>query len=463
MQTYSTVEEVLARCRELEGLTLKQLALNEEWSVETLNKGSVGHLIEEAGFGVSKNSSPHPDLEVAGVEVKAVPLKMGRNQVNVKERTKVCSLDYFSVVKEAWTTSHCFRKINRMVLIFFEHRSDDRMSGRILGHLLYDLSREDRASDTALLEHDWLNIQRTVVEGRAHELSESLTGVLAASTTGQGGGRDFVEQPYSQEPAKRRAFSLKPSYTGVLWREIRQPLAFDTLASAPTYDATRNPREFLLARMQPYIGLSLSDISRSCGVALKSGKAASSGFVRAILGMAEGTKAIREFEALGIRIRVFPVEPVTHRVKESISFPHQPLAEILEDGRFENSMLAEWVSEILFIPVYRSGREGYEQATLGTPFFWSPDDTDCSAMQAEFARACDRISTIQQTFKTAGATGPFKLLPASETSRIHLRPHGRNARDTDSSIGPAITKQSFWLNARFIGQLVSRQAGNPGQ
>ena len=87
--------------------------------------------------------------------------------------------------------------------------------------------------------------------------------MLAASTTGQGGGRDFVEQPYSREPAKRRAFSLKPSYTGVLWREIRQPLAFDTLASAPSYDATRNPREFLLARMQPYIGKSLADISRS--------------------------------------------------------------------------------------------------------------------------------------------------------------------------------------------------------
>jgi len=463
MHTYSTVDDVLARCRELQGLDLRQLALNEGWSVDSMNKGSVGHLIEEAGFGVAKNSSPHPDLEAAGVEVKAVPLKIGRSHVQVKERTKVCSLDYHSVVKESWTTSHCYRKINRMVLIFFEHRGEDRLSGRILGHLLFDLNRADRTPDSRLLEQDWLHIQRTVAEGRAHELSEGLTGILAASTTGQGGGRDLVVQPYSSEPAKRRAFSLKPSYTGVLWREIRQPSAFDTLASAPAYDASLHPREFLLARMQPYIGRTLAEISAACGVALKSGKAASSGFVRSILGMAEGTKAIREFEALGIRIRVFPVEPVTHRVKESISFPHQPLAEILEEGRFERSMLAEWVSEILFIPVYRAGREGYEQATLGAPFFWSPDDSDCAAMQAEFARACDRISAIQKAHQATEASGPFKLLPASETSRIHLRPHGRDARDTDASIGPALTKQSFWLNARFIGQLVGRQVSNPSK
>lgn len=456
---YLTLDDVVLRCKQISGMSLRELADSEGWASDALTKGSIGHLIEEAGFGVRKNSSPLPDLEGVGVEIKAVPVKKGRSTSQVKERTKVCSLDFYSIVKEDWITSHCYRKLNRMVLVFFEHEAEDRLSGRILGHVLFDLQSERWSGDAELLAQDWHVIRDLVVEGRAHELSESLTGLLAASTTGVGGGRDFLSQPYSSEPAKRRAFSLKPSYTGVLWREVLQPNAFDTLTSAPAFNPQMHPREFLRSRLIPLTGKSLSQIAVQYGVELKSGKAASSGFVRKILGIEEGTKAIREFEALGIRIRVFPICPLTNRVKESISFPHQPLAEILAEGRFEASQLSEWLQEILFIPVYRTGRQSYAEATLGTPFFWSPDTSDVEAMDHEFALACSRMETIQANHPS-DATGPFKLLAASETSRIHLRPHGRNALDTDCSLGPAITKQSFWLNARFIGQLVQRSLGN---
>ena len=51
------------------------------------------------------------------------------------------------------------------------------------------------------------------IKGGAQRInSESDGNYLSTCTKGAGGGKDFREQPFSDEPAKQRAWELKSSY-----------------------------------------------------------------------------------------------------------------------------------------------------------------------------------------------------------------------------------------------------------
>ena len=58
-----------------------------------------------------------------------------------------------------------------------------------------------------------------IKDGRAHELSESQTMYLGACPKGATKATSMLEQPFSNEPAMRRAFSLKQSYMTQIIRD----------------------------------------------------------------------------------------------------------------------------------------------------------------------------------------------------------------------------------------------------
>ena len=62
-----------------------------------------------------------------------------------------------------------------------------------------------------IIENDYNTIVKKIREGNAHQLSEGDTMYLGACRKGQKGDK-LVTQPYSEELAPKRAFSLKPSY-----------------------------------------------------------------------------------------------------------------------------------------------------------------------------------------------------------------------------------------------------------
>ena len=48
------------------------------------------------------------------------------------------------------------------------------------------------------------------------------------------------------------------------------------------------------------------------------------------------------------------------------------------------------------------------------------------------------------------------LSKESETSIIHMRPHGRDSNDRDEdALGNSIVKQCFWLNKKFVQKLLN--------
>jgi DNA mismatch repair protein MutH len=79
------------------------------------------------------------------------------------------------------------------------------------------------------------------------------------------------------------------------------------------------------------------------------------------------------------------------------------------------------------------------------PVFWRPS-----------AEELDLIRREWEIFRLEIREGSADhLTPASQTAAIHVRPHGRDARDTDDApgIGPVV-KKSFWLNRPFVREIL---------
>ena len=81
-----TIEELRNRAESLKGKFISEL----KPTLDVKDKGAIGKIIEEFGFGLKNNSEARPDFHEIAVELKVVPLKDSQKGLSVKERTKVC-------------------------------------------------------------------------------------------------------------------------------------------------------------------------------------------------------------------------------------------------------------------------------------------------------------------------------------------------------------------------------------
>ena len=438
---YQTTEDVLKQARLIRGKSLLEI-VGKKIHINPGNKGAFGQLVESYGFGIPTNSSTEPDSQPVGIELKVVPLKKSGRTWTVKERTKICMMDYHKLVKEQWTNSHCKSKLTQILFVFYRHETDI-WSSSIEDHLLYALNHRKEAES---IENDWSLIKSQVSAGQAHSLSESLTSRLAASTAGS--GKD-VPQPYSSQGARKRAFSLKPSYTTTLRAELIKKEEFDSLETLPEFDSTTNVGDFLLKRLHRYEGHLIADISKELQVPIKGGKASNAGFIRKMLGFSSGKAHIKEIAECGITLRVVPVNAKTGKLREAISFPHQKLSDIIEEDDFENSALCSALESLLIVPIYRGKSAKDPGARLGRARFWEPNPEELDHLQNEWELCKQRIENYARE-KNDTELLPSDLLPSTQTHVIHFRPHARNAKDTENSIGIPIVKSSFWLNQKAV-------------
>ena len=67
------------------------------------NKGGLGNIVEKYFFRYEPNSSPEPDFQEAGVELKVTPYKIISHDRKVaKERLIISMIDYMTVVNETF-------------------------------------------------------------------------------------------------------------------------------------------------------------------------------------------------------------------------------------------------------------------------------------------------------------------------------------------------------------------------
>ena len=166
-------KSIIERARLLKGKSLNEILVSSPLSkqiINTANKGRVGNLIEKHWFGIDNNNLSEPDFKEAGIELKVSPIKeMKSNILAVKERTKICRINYQTLVNEEWSESHAKSKLNKILFIFYKHdfNKDNWETQEILNFRLWSLS-----SDELIISSEWFKTKDQVISGFAHTLSE---------------------------------------------------------------------------------------------------------------------------------------------------------------------------------------------------------------------------------------------------------------------------------------------------
>jgi hypothetical protein len=173
-----------------------------------------------------------------------------------------------------------------------------------------------------------------------------------------------------------------------------------------------------------------------------------------------------------IRVKFIPVDN-NYKCHEAMSFSYCSLYNIyLEDwdskDQFETATLKkEFDFNYLFIPVIKLKKNGlynnFMDWEIGNLSFWQPNNYLISMVGNEWNNIKKIIQNgveIEQVKYGSKFRNNNNLPKQSETNYIHLRPHGKDGSDIDikyfkfTNEKVAITKQSFWLNKKFINQLL---------
>src|SRR5690625_74401 len=247
---YRNEEQLLYKAKQAEGKKFGDIDKNGRL-VNKKSKGNLVHVIEESFFGYKINSDKEADFENLGIELKVTPIKKNKNHtLSAKERLVLNIINYHDEVKCEFKTSSFWNKNQKLLLMFYLWQPKiSRSNYKLIKAYLHSYSEED----LAIIEKDWNFIVNKIKQGKAHELSEGDTNYLGACPKGAS-KKSLRTQPFSNELAMQRAFSLKQSYMTTLVRkvinneELTRFTSKEELKKKTLYD-------LLLERFNPYIGM----------------------------------------------------------------------------------------------------------------------------------------------------------------------------------------------------------------
>ena len=179
------------------------------------------------------------------------------------------------------------------------------------------------------------------------------------------------------------------------------------------------------------------DVSRS--------KSRCARITRKILGVAEDAQ-IEEFVKAGIVPKTLRLKR-SGRPKEALSFPAFDYYDLAERDFEESDLLGYLTQKYLFV-LYREDDAGaYRLADL---CLWQMPERDLSE-----ARRC--YDQMRENVRSGHAE---RSVRSSENRCCHVRPHGRDARDTRTQpFGPPVVKKCFWLNQGYLKDEIARALG----
>jgi len=430
---------------ELIGKTLREAANVDEIADPKRRKGSLGNAIEYYYFHMDPNSRSAPDFEEVGIELKVTPRKLTKKGERVaKERLVISMINYMDVVNEEFETSSLMHKADDMLLIFYLYDKDK-------DPLDYDIEIVARwgipDEDLPIIKKDWETVVNKVRAGLAHELSGSDTLYLEACTKSSNSSVRR-EQPFSDIPAKPRAWAFKASYMTNVAAGLDEGMQSierkQGEEEASLFDLVRE-------RFAPYFGQTEQELAETFGYA-REGKRPPKNLcaliTKKILGVTEDAK-IAEFEKAGIQTKTLRLQK-NGRPKEAVSFPYFDYCELVETP-FEESDLHEQLSTRFMFVLFRESEEEPGVYRLADIAFWQMPDADL-----EEAQAC--YEEMQRRVRDGHAEDSVK---SSENRCCHVRPHGRNAQDTNMTpYGVPVIKKCFWLNQAYLKDEIEKITQN---
>lgn len=437
-------------------------------------KGGMGNFIEKYHFEYEINNNQEPDFPKAGVELKVTPYVQNKNGTySAGERLVITMISYQNPVEPDLLTSHVYKKFRLMLLVHYL-RSKDKKIPRIDYPMNYVTLFTPPEEDMKIIREDYEKIIKKVSEGRAHELSESDTMYLGASTKGSTAEKSTVPQDYYAPhiKAKKRAFCFKTSYmTTILNKYIfNKTNTYESILENLNLSNTEQTfEELIISIINQNIGKTVNQLTTEFDVNIKpTSKDFHSHLTLRMLGVKSDNA--EEFVKADIEVKAVRVRK-NGTLKESVSFPAFKFKEFAteewEDSTFYNILSSK---HFLFVIYKEVGNEYVLQGCK----MWNMNNIDLEEARLGW-EANQRVAIEGPIFtKKYKKNGEFTVennFPKKKDNRVvHIRPHttrryyvlgngeviGENpAHGDELPDGRIMTKHSFWLNNTYVLEQIS--------
>lgn len=447
---------IIEYAKKLKGNTLRQVCDVNAIKNDRKGKGHFGQILEEFYFHYKPNSDSEPDFPIAKLELKSSPLKrLQNNEYRSKERLVLNIINYVNVVNQNFENSDFIKKNANILLIFYLHQT----GYDILDYLIKLVDEWSFSStDLEIIKKDWELITRKIADGKAHELSEGDTFYLGACTKGAN-ALSVRKQPFSEIPAKQRAYSFKQGYVNHIIASIANESkeTYGKLIPNAQIAKKQTIEEIVISKFKPFYGKTEEEIVKILKIEINTkAKSFYANLTKAILGI-ELDKEIEEFEKAEIIVKTVRLKE-NNLPKEDISFPNFKYEEIVNQN-WEDSDFKD-ILEHKFLFVFFQFEN--EKLVLKKVKFWNMPYLNLIEVEKVWTKTKQVVSKgeIVKEIKTnkKGKEIRFTNFPSKKFSPIsHVRPHATNALDTYELPKKdkvtklnEYTKHCFWLNNTYV-------------
>lgn len=423
----------------------------------TSKKGGVGQMVEENVFEYSVNSIAGADIPNLGVEIKTTPvIRKADGSLRSKERLVLNIINYMEEELDDFELSSFWKKNKDLLIMFYEH---NYRLPKILWEFFSFIDYQWPEEDLLIVKNDWKIITNKIASGKAHEISEGDTMYLAACTKGATADSSLREQPFSTECAKQRAYSLKVSYMNyILNSYVLGNKESEKIIKSTEQLSSKSFEDIIKEMFNPYIGMTQSELMNIFDI--KKSKSTNSSIINKILKINGDLSKTEEFLKANITPKTIRIEP-NGTIKESMSFPSFSFIEILNQSWEESDFYEQITARFMFV-VFKKTDDDDLNSILESVQFFSLPENDLKEAKRVFIKT-------QSTIKNGVILNPTSngiknnLPKISESNVSHVRPHTSksyykfgNYEKGDIGCGDQLpdgrwmTKQCFWLNAKYI-------------
>jgi len=422
------------------GLIGKSLAAVAELPASELDrdrkgKGRLGNLVEEYYFGYKPNNNPEPDFPKANLELKVTGLKSAApDPIRAKERLVLNMINFQEIVNETFETSSFYKKCQKILILCYRYDKSKLEVDQVFteNQFVFRLVEQE----LSVLKRDWELVQDKVKAGLAHEISEGDTFYLKANRKGAGGDKDLTDQPYSLTKANRRSWSFNTGYLTALIAGAEPNAGSLKIGEDETFEQATS------RRLAKHLGMPSKELFQQFGLVregVRLSKSARYDLLVKIL--SDGGSSVRELQKAGIRLKTVRLKH-TGRTRESMSFQSFDYCQIVEQD-WADSEFSQALEDKFLFAVFEEDSEGVERFAKAA--YWNMPYED--RMKAQEVWEETRLRIVNGTY----------VFPQSTENQVaHVRPHARNADDKIMCPdGELRMKRSFWLNQRYIEQVVA--------
>lgn len=429
------------------------------------SKGQYGNNIEKYFYGYQPNNDSVADFEKIGVELKVTPFKVNKNgTISAKERLVLTILKYMEEDLDDFYSTHLWHKCQKMLLLFYNGKIDNQtMADYIIEKIfLYEWFEEDME----VILDDYKRITEKIKSGKAHELSESDGNYLSTCTKGAGKGRDLREQPFSDEPAKQRAWELKSSYmTYLINNKIFNQTDQESVVAVARGEK-KSFTEIISERILEFKGMSEAELYEKFSINPKA-KGKNSTLIRKMLGLTGDLDKTQEFQKANMNLRVIRVDK-NGLPKEDSPFKNYNFKELATNDDWEESQPYQEIcnKRFLFV-VFKEVKP--KIFILDSIKFWGFPDRQVEEVQRVWAET-RRIITEGVELTQHGNRVSTNFPQSRVNKVIFTKIHAQNTyyeieknvfvgkgklSDTDKLPDDRrISKHSFWIPKKFLKEVL---------